>query len=79
MRAPSPEDERAGDKHRLREEDLVAGLCEHMMAVRAQAFCFLRHGLLRGQRWPFNMIFLNDILTDFRSRWLCRFDSEVAG
>ena len=40
MRAPSPEDERAGDKHRLREEHLVADLCEHMMAVRRKLVKF---------------------------------------
>ena len=38
-----------------------------------------RHGLLRDQMWSIQVSFLDEIVTDFRSNWFCRFGGEVAG
>ena len=78
MRAPSPEDERAGDKHRLREEHLVLPLRAYDGSA-STGLLFPAPRPPSGSEMVIHVSFLNEILTDFRSRWLCRFESEVAG
>ena len=76
-RSPSPEDEQAGDEHRLHEAHPPAGLSA-LTGVREKGLC----SCVRppsGSYMIIHVSFLNEIVTDFRSNWFCRFGGEVAG
>ena len=76
-RSPSPEDEQAGDEHRLHEAHPPAGLSA-LTGVREKGLCSCARPP-SGSYMIIHVSFLNEIVTDFRSNWFCRFGGEVAG